>query len=139
MALPTRYLTSTKNLDKIFAAIQSAKAPDKVAQKWLEQLGFTSSADRLVIGVLKDLRFIDDSGKPLDRYFRFLDQTQAPRVMAEALRDAYADLFGLYTNAQSLARAELINKFKTLGEGRYSSEVLDKMALTFTGLRKFAD
>jgi hypothetical protein len=139
VALPKRYLTGTKNLDKIFAAIQSAKAPDKVTQKWLEQLGFTSSGDRLVIGVLKDLGFTDDSGKPRERYFQFLDQTQAPRIMAEAIREAYSDLFGLFKNAQSLTRTEIINKFKTLGEGRYSDEVLDKMALTFMGLRKFAD
>lgn len=53
MALPTAYLTSTKNLEAIFNAIQSAKAPPKFTQRFLEDLGFKSAADRLVINMLK--------------------------------------------------------------------------------------
>lgn len=114
MALPTSYLTSVKNLPAIFAAIQGAQAPDKFTQAFLESLEFKTTSDRLVIGMLKVLGFLDDTGKPKDRYFRYLDQSQAELVMAEALRDAYQDLFRVNIKAHELPRADLIGKLKTL-------------------------
>jgi len=139
MALPTQYLTSSKNLEKIFDTIQGAQAPDKFTVKWLEQQGFTSSADRLVVGILKSLGFIDSTGKPLQRYFDYLDQTQGKRVLAEAIREAYSDLFKLNKNAQTMTKTDLKNKLKTLTEGQLTDAVLDKMVTTFQNLVKRAD
>ena len=39
MALPTSYLTSTRNLDAILSAIQTAQAPPKFTQGFLGQYG----------------------------------------------------------------------------------------------------
>jgi len=139
VALPTSYLTSTKNLEGIFSAIQGAQAPEKFTQAFLESLEFKSNFDRLIINVLKSLDFLDDNGRPKDRYFRFLDQTQAPKVLAESIRDAYQDLFRVNTKANELSKPEVINKFKTLGQGQISESVLDKMAGTFTALVRLAD
>lgn len=139
MSLPKAYLTTAKNLSAILNAIQGAKAPPKFTQRFLESLEFKSAGDRLMIGVLKALRFINDDGSPTARYFAFLDQTQGAKVLAEGIRDAYDDLFQVNTNAQTLTRSELINKFKTLSQGQLSDSVLDKMALTFTELSKLAD
>lgn len=139
MALPTSYLTSTKNLEGILAAMQGAQAPDKFTQAFLESLEFKSNSDRLVIGVLKSIGFLDDSGRPTDRYFRFLDQTQAPKVIAEGVREAYQDLFKVNTKAHELGKQDIMNKFKTLGQGQISEAVLDKMAMTFTALAKLGD
>lgn len=139
MALPTAYLTSTKNLQNILNAIQQAKAPERFTQRFLESLEFKSTSDRLIIGVLKALRFIDDQGKPTERYFQFLDQSQSSRIMAEAVRDAYDDLFQVNTSAQRLSKQDVVNKFKTLSQGSISESVLDKMAMTFTALVKIAD
>lgn len=93
MALPKAYLTTTKNLTTILHAIQSAQAPTAFTGRFLEGLGFSSSNDRFIIGVLKSLGFLDSDGKPQDRYFRYLDQTQGGSVLAEGIREAYADLF----------------------------------------------
>ncbi|QNM83898.1 DUF5343 domain-containing protein [Sphingomonas sabuli] len=139
MALPKSYLTSVKNLPAILAAIQQAQAPDRFTQAFLESLEFKSSSDRLIIGVLKSLGFLDDSGTPTERYYRFLDQTQAPQVIAEGVRDAYGDLFKVNKSAQTLSRNDLINKFKTLSQGQLSDSVLDKLATTFQALVKEAD
>jgi len=132
-------LTTVKNLQGILNAIQSAQAPEKFTQAFLESLEFKSTPDRLIIGVLKSLRFLDDSGRPTERYFRFLDQTQAARVLAEGIRDAYQDLFKVNTKANELAKQDVVNKFKTLGQGQIGDAVLDKMAMTFTALVKLAD
>jgi hypothetical protein len=139
MALPTSYLTSTKNLQAILQAIQQAKAPERFTQRFLEELDFKSTSDRLVIGVLKTLRFIDDQGRPTERYFQYLDQSQSGRVMAEGVREAYDDLFKINTTAHKLSRHDIINKFKTLSQGAFSEAVLDKMALTFSALTNLAD
>ena len=139
MPLPTSYLTSVKNLPDIFAAMQGAQAPEKFTQGFLESLEFKSTADRLIIGMLKALGFLDDAGKPKDRYFRFLDQTQGAKVIAEAVRDAYQDLFKVNVKANEMTRSDVINKLKTLGQGRIGDAVLDKMAMTFTALVKLGD
>ncbi len=139
MALPTSYLTSTKNLEAILNAIKGAQAPDKFTQAFLESLEFKSTSDRLVIGVLKSIGFLDEGGKPSDRYFRFLDQTQSAKVLAEGVRDAYQDLFKINTKANELTKQDVINKFKTLSQGQLGDSVLDKMAMTFVALSKYAD
>jgi hypothetical protein len=140
MSLPKAYLTSAKNLPAILNAIQTAKAPPKFTQRFLESLEFKSPSDRLIIGVLKAMKFINDDGAPTERYYAYLDQTQAPRVLADGIRDAYADLFQVNINAQTLTtKSDLINKFRTLSQGQLSDAVMDKMATTFTELCKLAD
>jgi hypothetical protein len=139
MALPKSYLTSTKNLAALLEAMKTAQAPDTFNLKFLEGLGFPSSNDRLIVGVLVALGFLSQDKKPTDRYFRFLDQTQSAVVLAEGIREAYKDLFQVNTSAQKLPRSDVINKFKTLSQGQLSEAVLDKMALTFSELVKLAD
>lgn len=139
MALPTSYLTSTKRLSEILDALKTAKAPDKFTQKFLESLEFKSKGDRLVIGVLKSLGLLDDTGTPTERYFRFIDQSQSATVLAEAIEDAYEDLFAVKRDAQNLSKQEVVGKFKTLSQGQYSDPVLNMMAMTFTALCSLAD
>jgi hypothetical protein len=139
MALPTAYLTSQKNLDGILSAIQAAKAPPKFTQQFLVDLGFSGNADRLVINMLKALRFLNGDGVPTQRYFDYLDQTQAERVMAEGVMDAYADLFAVNRAAHEMSKPELKNKMRTLSQGQLTDSVLDKMAMTFLAFAKNGD
>jgi Family of unknown function (DUF5343) len=139
MALPTSYLTTQRNLEGILTAIQTAKAPSKFTQTFLAGLGYKSSSDRLVIKMLKTLGFLSEEGVPSQRYFDYLDQSQSRRVMAEGVMDAYGDLFDLNVNAQNMSRSELKNKMRTLGQGKLTDGVLDKMAMTFTAFAKQAD
>lgn len=139
MAVPTAYLTSTKNLTAILDAIKGAQAPERFSTRFLESLGFKSSSDRLIVSLLKALGLLDAGGRPTDRYFAFLDKTRSNRVLAEALREAYADLFQLNVNAQNMSREEVKNKFKTLTEGQASESVIDKMSMTFKALASQAD
>lgn len=68
-----------------------------------------------------------------------MDQTQSDKVLAEGIRDAYADLFQVNVNAHTLSRTELKNKLKTLTQGKLTDAVLDKMASTFCALVPLAD
>ncbi len=139
MALPKSYLTSAKNLAAILDAIKGAQAPPKFTIRFLESLEFKSNPDRLVLGVLKSIGFLGEDGKPTERYFKFLDQTQSEIVLADGIRDAYADLFQVNKTANKLSKSEVVGKFKTLSQGQYSDSVLDKMAMTFVELCKLGD
>lgn len=139
MAVPNNYLTSTKNLKDMLTAVQQAQAPKQFSTTFLQNLGFKSSSDRLFIGMLKSLGFLSPSGNPTQRYFEYLDQTQSGRVLAEAMRDAYSDLFELNVNAHKWTRDEVKNKLKALTQGQFSDDVLGKMASTFTALASEAD
>ena len=112
MALTNSYLNSTKNLESIINSVINAKAPDKFTTRFLEDLGFKSSNDRLVIGVFKALGLIDDNGQPLQRYYEFLDQTQTKKILAIGIQEAYEDLFNLRKDAQTLSNDEIKNKLK---------------------------
>jgi hypothetical protein len=59
--------------------------------------------------------------------------------MADAIRDAYADLFRVNIKAHEMSKQDVINKLKTLSQGKISESVLDKMAMTFTALVKHGD
>src|SRR5579862_6933948 len=139
MALPTSYLTSTKNLEGMFNAILGAQAPDKFTTRFLESLDYKSAPDRLIIGVLKSLGMLADDGRPTQLYFEYLDQSQSGVVLAKAVRNAYGDLFQVNKSADKMQRSDVVNKLKTLTQGQYSEYVLDKMAGTFTALCALAD
>lgn len=139
MSLPEQYLVTTKNLDAFFNSLMNAQAPQKFTLKFLEQLEFKSTNDRLLIGILKALKFIDAESVPQQRYFEFIDQTQSKIVLAEAIKDAYSDLFAVNKNANDLSEIEVKNKFKTLLQGGKSDHVFSLMAKTFRALCDYAD
>ncbi len=139
MALPEQYLLTTKNVDSFFNSLLNAQAPQKFTYKFLEQLEFKSTNDRLFIGVLKALGFIDSNGIPQEIYYKFLDQTQSKTILASAIKNTYADLFALNTKANEMSSSEVKNKLKTLTQGSKSDVVLSCMANTFTSLCKYAD
>lgn len=95
MALATSYLVTTKNFDAIFTALLSAKAPANLTFGFLRTLGFTSSNDSLYIRLFKDLGLIDSANAPTDKYFKFLDQSESKKVIAECVEEAYSDLFAI--------------------------------------------
>jgi hypothetical protein len=139
MALPTAYLVTAKNVEPLLNAVRSAKAPSKFTQRFLEELDFKSTNDRLFINVFKALGLLSSDGTPTRRYFEFMDQTQSGRVLAEAIEETYADLFQIRRDAQKMDRAELKGKIKTLTQGQVSDNVVDKMAMTFIALAEQAD
>ena len=139
MSLPTAYLVTTKNLDAFLNALKTAKAPERVTNRFLQNLEFSSTNDRLFIGMLKSLGFTDDSGVPAKRYFDFLDQSQSARILAEAVREAYSDLFAVNVKANELSAEEVKNKLRTLTQGKNSDDVLGWMAKTFKALSDLAD
>ena len=139
MGLMVNYLQTRKNMGKFFEAIQNAQAPEQFTHKFLQQLGFTSTNDRLLIGVLKGLGFLTDNSEPTDTYFKLLDKTEFKKILASAIREAYEDLFALNINANEFSNEELKSKFKMLTQGQKSDTIITYMVATFKGLCELAD
>lgn len=139
MALTQAYLVTTKNLESMINSLINAKAPERLTNKFLEDLGFKSSNDRLYVGVFKALGLIDSNGVPTQRYYEFLDQSQTGLILAQGIQEAYEDLFNLRKDAQNLSIDDVKNKFKTITQGQKSDNVLLLMANTFKALCDLAD
>src|SRR5438552_1128846 len=82
---------------------------------------------------------LDENSAPSQRYYDFLDQTESGRILAEAIREAYGDLFAINKNAQDMTVEEVKNKLRTLTQGQKSENVLNLMANTFKALTALAD
>lgn len=140
MSLPTSYMTgSFTKIPQYFDTMLTAKAPDKFTTKFMADLGFTSSNDRQFVNVLKAIGFLDEAGAPTERYFKFLDQSFSKQMVAEGIREAYADLFALNISANTLTKAEVEGKFKTLTNGSKENATISYMASTFINLCGYAD
>lgn len=139
MALTTSYLVSTRNFEGIMNSILGARAPERFTNKFLEDLGYKSSNDRLITGVLKALGLLSDTGEPTQRYYDFLDQSQSKKIIATGVQEAYEDLFNLNKDAQKLSQEEVKNKLRTLTQGQKGDKVIENMARTFRVLCDYAD
>ncbi len=139
MSLPDSYTLKPGSIPAYFDAILAAQAPERFSIKFLENLGFTSTNDRLFIGVLKDLGFLSADGVPQPRYFDFLDRSRSKHVVADGIRECYSDLFAINVSANTLTAADVKNKLRTLYSGKKTNGVIDRVAQTFTALCEYAD
>jgi hypothetical protein len=135
--LTTRYMPSIKNLGAILDKIVGGVAPDKFSVEHLKALGFTSSNDRAAIPLLKDLGFLTPDGNPTSRYHAYRDRSKSKAVMAEALRDAYSDVFHVNERPTTADRPAIEGLFKS--KLNSSDRVAQLQAMTFFGLLSFAD
>ncbi len=139
MSLPDSYTLKPGSTAAYFDAILDAQPPERFSIKFLENLGFTSTNDRLFIGILKELGFLNADGVPQPRYFDFLDRSQSKQVVAAGIRDAYSDLFAVNTKANELSTTDAKNKLRTLYSGKKTNGVIDRIAKTFASLCEYAD
>src|SRR5438552_10805179 len=137
MMLTARYMTSAKNLPPIFDKIVEGTAPKKFTTAHLKSIGFKSSNDVGVIAVLKDLGFLSADGTPTQRYHDYRDKSRSKAVMAEALREAYEDLFHINEKPTSADRQAIEGKFKSAHNT--SDRVAAEQTRTFYALLKLAD
>ena len=139
MSLQPVYLVAIKNLAPFLEALRHAQAPEKVGLKFIDDIGFKSTNDRLFVPLLKAMKFVDESGKPTARYHSFLDDSEWKRVLADGVRDAFSELFRINKNAHTFSRDQLTGKLKSLGEGKLSPAILANTTKTFLELVKLAD
>jgi len=139
MSLPDSYTQKAGAIPAYFDAILDAQPPDRFSIKFLENLGFTSTNDRLFISVLKDLGFLSADGAPQQRFYEFMDRSQSRKILAAAIQEAFSDLFAVNKKANELSADDVKNKLRTLYAGKKTDNVIDRIARTFTALCEYAD
>lgn len=126
------YTLVTGKLRKFMKHIQSAGVPSKVTTSYLKSAGFKSSNDPQIIGVLKFIGFLDSTGVPTDVYKKYKGKAEAPAMLGNTIKDAYAELFKMYPDAHQKDSEALYNFFSprtTAGE-----QVVSAMVSTFRAL-----
>lgn len=138
MAGEIPYMASAKNLPAILDKIKAAGTPPKFTHDFLKaNLGFPSSNDRSVVGVLKALGFLSADGVPTARYNEFRNDALSGAAMAAGLREGWADVFLSDERAYEKSTSQLTELFKNVtGKGE---AVAVKMATTFKALTSKAD
>jgi hypothetical protein len=124
-------------LPDLFAKIRDGQAPDQFTQQLLKDWGFTSSHDRAAIPLLKELAFLSPDGKPTSRYHEYRDHSRSKAVMADALREAYADLFLIKEHPTDGDKDAIHGKFRSFHNA--SDNVAGWMTKTFFTLLGLSD
>lgn len=135
--LARRYLTSVKNLPAMMQKIIEGTAPKKFTIAHLKSIGFKSSNDHGILAVLKELGFLSDDGTPTQRYHDYRDQSRSKAVMANALREAYEEIFHINEWPTENDRPSIEGKFKS--EHNVSDKTAQRQAMTFLALLQLAD
>jgi hypothetical protein len=108
MAKDLPYLPSYKNVGTLFERISKAKVPDALTVRVLgDTIGLKSTSDRQLIGLLKKLGFLDNSGKPTPKYNLLKNSATAKLAIADGIRQAYSPLYAANENAHSLPSDQL--------------------------------
>ena len=137
MGLTDAYTVAAGRIPDIFEKIRDGQAPDQLTRQLLKDWGFTSSNDRALIPLLKALSFLSPDGKPTSLYHDYRDHSRSKAVMAQALRNAYGDLFLIKAKPTESDRAAIQGKFKSYHN--VSDNVAKLMANTFFQVLKLAD
>jgi hypothetical protein len=137
MALTNSYVQVYGQIPSFLRAIQDAQAPERFTQRYLKDLGFNSANHRALIPLLKALGFLSADGTPTPTYLAFRDRSQGRRVLGDALRSAYGDLFTIKANPTESDRPLIEGKFKSVHN--CSDRLAKLMANTFFALLENAD
>lgn len=132
------YVLTAGTIPKLFSTIQSSGKPTKVTISYLKSVGFSSSNDRYLVGLLKALGFVDNAGTPTERWVNYKDSRKAQGVMAEAIREGWSGLFTLYPDAPRKDDEALRNWMRT-ANSRIADSTIGRAIATFRGVCKLAN
>ncbi len=107
------YTPNPVNIKRFLQKMQDWGIPPKLDVAYLKTLGFKSSNDRYIPGILKLLGFLDSNGVPQSIWNDYKDKKKAPAVLASAIRNAYSDLFNRFPDANKADVSTIQNYFSS--------------------------
>lgn len=133
------YTVKPSSLKAFLERVKSKEleVPEKVTQKYLEQIGYKTKNDRRIIPILESINFVEASGVPTDKFRDFRTDVSG-QVMADSLKKAYADLFKTYANPLEKSKA-VLEDFFAKAKPSVKIQVLGLYVDTFKTLCEFAD
>lgn len=130
------YTTVPGKIKALLGKIKEVGVPPKVTVAWLKSIGFTSSNDKSLIGVLKLARLIDDSGAPTPNWQKFRGP-KGGQILAGGIMEGYSALYAVYPDAHSRSNGELEHVFNT--STKAGKQSIQKAVGTFKNLVGEAD
>lgn len=131
------YTPQPARIGKFFSTIQDVGTPPKVNLPYLKTIGFKSSNDQYLIGILKSLNFIKQDCVPTETWNKYKDKDKAKEVMASSIRSGYDDLFDTYVDAEKKDKGTIENFF--VSKWGVSITLGHLMGETFRRLCELAD
>jgi len=130
------YTTVPGKLSALLKKMREVGVPTKADQKWLQSIGFKSSNDRTILGILKYIGFVDESGVPTSRWreYRGVNHKQ---VLANAVREGYSGFFDVYPDAHDRSAKDIEHVVSTRSNA--GQQAVTKTVRTFQTLCAEAD
>jgi hypothetical protein len=130
------YTTVPGKVKALLAKIRQVGIPPKATVQWLKTLGFSSSNDTTLLGVLKFVSLTDSTGVPTAAWTNYRG-ADYKSVLGDAIRRGYAELFSVYPDADRRSQTELDHFFSTNSTG--GKQVVTKTIGTFKALAEDAE
>lgn len=130
------YTTVPGKIPTVLKKIRETGVPGKATVSWLKSIGLTSSNDSTLLGVLRQIGFIDSQGvpQPAWREYRGANHKQ---MLGRAVVQGYSSLFSTYPDANKRSNEELSHVFSA--QTSAGKQAIDKMISTFKNLVKEAE
>lgn len=137
--MPEQYpfVLSNNRIPAFLDALGAAAKPPKLTQEFLKSLGFTSTNDRALIPLFRKLGFLNSDGVPNEAFDALRVKDSRGTILAEKLRELYADLFAINTNMQDASDSDLRGAISRI-TGK-DAVTVSRYAATFRALANLAD
>jgi len=137
MALLNQSVQVYAQIGKFFETLRAGTAPKTFTRQFLKDIDFKSSNHHQFIPLLKGLGFLTADGAPTQRYKEFLDGSRWKKVLAEAVREAYSDIFIIKAKPTNADLQTIAGKFKSTYN--LTDLAAERAARTFLALLNLAD
>lgn len=137
MALIKNFTNTYGKIDDFFKSIIKGQAPEKFTQQYLKDLGYSSTNDRPFIPLLKALGFLSDDGTPTQRYHDYRNNALSRKIMGEAVKEAYSDIFTLRETPTENDEDIIKGKFKSTFN--FTDKVANSAMKTFYALYNISE
>lgn len=136
MADAPAYTTVPGKIPQLLAKIRDSGVPTRATVAWLKGLGFTSSNDATLLGVLRQIGFIDSSNTPQPAWREYRGAHHRA-VLGRAIELGYEALYATYPDAHLRPNGDLFHVLSI--QSSAGKQAIDKSIATFKNLAKEAD
>jgi hypothetical protein len=130
------YTKSLSSISRLFEEIRKVGIPGKVTVAYLKSIGFTSSNDAYLVGLLKGIGFVDSGGGPTSVWKEYRGHDHKS-VMATAVRAGYKNLFQTYPDADKRDDEAIANLVRQ--NTNYGADTVKRVVGSFKALCELAD
>lgn len=130
------YTTVPGKIKPLLDKIRGIGVPPKATVQWLKTIGYKSSNDATLLGMLKAIDLVDASGIPTSTWSAYRGAKHRD-ILGQAIRTGYAELFAVYPDAWQRANSDLEHVFATSTNA--GKQVISKTVASFKAVCECAD